>query len=64
MFDLVPFTMRARHIDTGEWHTLILDDHAYMYWRQPASECYYVDDDELQTIDLYDYDSFEGETYD
>lgn len=53
--------MKARHIDTGAWETLHLDDLAWSYWGQPPATCY-VDDgpDGGDQVDFDDFDSFEA----
>ena len=62
-FDIVPKVMRARHFETGEWHTLRRGDDAYFTHGLPASQCYAIDTgDEPVWADLHDFDSFEGVT--
>jgi hypothetical protein len=53
--------MKARHIDTGEWETLHLDDLAWSIWHMPPWRCY-VDDgpDGGREVDFDDFDSFEA----
>jgi hypothetical protein len=58
---LVPHTMRARHAELGHWETLALDRHAFYIWKQPATECYYIETgDKPLAADLGDFDSFEA----
>jgi hypothetical protein len=59
--NIIPRKMRARHIETGAWETLHLDDIGWSYWGQPPATCY-VDDgpDGGEQIDFDDYDSFEA----
>ena len=53
--------MRARHHETGEWHTLNRGDDAYFTHGLPASQCYSIQIcDEPIWADLYDFDCFEG----
>ena len=53
--------MRAKHFETGEWHTLRRGDDAYFTHGLPASQCYAIDTgDEPIWADLLDYDSFEA----
>lgn len=58
--NIIPPTMRARHIDTGEWHVLRLAPDGYLGWGMPPDTCY-VDDspDGGFGVDLTDFDSFE-----
>lgn len=59
--NIIPRKMKARHIETGAWETLHLDDLAWSYWGQPPATCY-VDDgaDGGEQVNLADYDSFEA----
>ena len=58
--NIIPPTMRARHHETGEWHTLVFS-HVTWHWNMPATECFYIDTgDEPIWADLHDFDSFEG----
>lgn len=58
---LVPPKMRARHHETGQWETLVLDSHAFYIWQRSASQCYAIDTgDEPIWADLHDFDCFEG----
>ena len=53
--------MRARHHESGEWHTLRRGDDAYFIHGLPASQCYAIETgDEPIWADLHDFDSFEG----
>ena len=52
-----PATMRARHIDTRDWHVLTLSWQA-VDWVMDLTRCY--NGDEGKPVDLDDYDSFEG----
>jgi len=58
--NIIPRKMKARHIDTGEWETLHLDDVA-LNWLCIPWECY-VDDgpDGGEQVDFDDFDSFEA----
>lgn len=59
--NVFPKTMRAKHFETGEWHTLSRGDDAYFTHGLPASQCYAIDTgDEPYWVDLLDYDSFEA----
>ncbi len=59
--NIIPTTMRARHHETGEWHTLNRGDDAYFTHGLPASQCYSIQTcDEPIWADLYDFDCFEG----
>jgi hypothetical protein len=59
--NVIPRKMKARHIDTGAWETLLLDALAWSYWGQPPATCY-VDDgpDGGEQVDFDDFDSFEA----
>ena len=54
---MTPATMRARHIDTREWHVLTLSWQAAHFGMAP-DDCY--NGDEGKPVDLADYDSFEA----
>ena len=54
---MTPATMRARHIDTREWHVLTLSS-AAVDWGMDPDDCY--NGDEGKPVDMADYDSFEG----
>jgi hypothetical protein len=54
---MTPTTMRARHIDTREWHVLTLSWQAVDWGMDPA-DCY--NGDEGRPVNLENYDSFEG----
>jgi hypothetical protein len=54
---MTPTTMRARHIDSGEWHVLTFSSAAAYFGMDPA-DCY--SGDEGKPVNLEDYDSFEG----
>jgi hypothetical protein len=58
--NIIPQKMKARHIDTGAWETLHLDEVA-LYWLCIPWECY-VDDapDGVDQVDFSDFDSFEA----
>ena len=58
--NVIPKTMRARHHETGEWHTLRRGDDAYFTHGLPASQCYAIETgDEPIWADLSEYDQFE-----
>lgn len=60
-FNIIPRRMKARHIDTGAWETLHLDDWAWSYWNLPPENCYFDEQpDGGNEVDLGDFDSFEA----
>ena len=54
---MTPATMRARHIDTREWHVLTLSSAAAHFGMDPADS---YNRDEGTPVDLSEFDSFEG----
>lgn len=60
--NIIPPTMRARHFETGEWHTLSLSDTA-IHYGCPVSQSYHEDDCEGgHWVDLNDFEQFEAKT--
>lgn len=55
--NVIPPTMRARHVDTGEWICLSLDNECSPH---PEHSYYYDDGDEPIWADFCDFDQFEA----
>jgi hypothetical protein len=58
--NVIPPTMRARHGDSGEWHSLYMERPAFgsdMPWDDYVHEDFV---DEPYFVNLTDYDSFEA----
>jgi hypothetical protein len=61
-----PSPMRARHFETGKWHTLIFARDDYNYWATDSAPWnWYLDNDaeEGGAIDLANFDAFEAVTH-